>query len=86
MTRKIQPHRVTLWKGEEIDYKHMLSDGFGIPAVVTYCPCEKRMKRYSGKDEYGDRVKGTSFDDCVDCEFFQGFGFGQEIYCAYGMK
>ena len=77
------PHRVTLWKNGDIDYGHVLSDGFGIPAVVVGCPMAKEFDKYTGKDEYGDKVKGISFDDCTDCEFFQGFGLGQEIYCTY---
>jgi len=87
--RCLRPHRVTLWKNEEIDYNHVLSDGYGIPAIVIGCPIERKFKEYAGEgeyageDEYGDEVKGIGFDDCTDCEFFEGFGFGQEIYCTY---
>jgi len=77
------PHRVTLWKNEDIDYGHSLSDGYGIPAVVVGCPIGKEFEKYAGKDEYGDKAKGVSFDDCIDCEFFEGFGLGQGILCTY---
>ena len=77
------PHRVTLWKNGGIDYGHILSDGYGIPAVVTGCPIEKKFKQYTGRDEYGDKVRGMSFDGCTDFGFFEGFGLGQEIYCNY---
>jgi len=80
------PHRITLWKSGDIDYSHVLSDGYGIPAVVIGCPTEKKLKKYTGKDEYGDKVKGIAFDDCIDCEFFEGFGLGQEIFCTYGKR
>jgi len=83
----LMPHRMTLWTNGDgdmhIDYGHVLSDGYGIPAVVVGCPLQKRFRKYTGKDEYGGKVKGISFDDCSDCEFFEGFGFGQEIYCIY---
>ncbi len=83
MTYREMPHRVTLWKNEDIDYEHALSDGFGIPAVVMGCPIEEEFDKYMGDDEYGDEVQGISFDECMGCEFFDGFGFGQEIYCTY---
>ena len=83
MNKCLMPHRVTLWKNGHIDYGHILSDGYGIPAVVIGCPTERKFKKYTGKDEYGDKVRGVSFDDCTECEFFQEFGFGQEIYCTY---
>jgi hypothetical protein len=77
------PHRVTLWKSGDIDYGHILSDGYGIPALVVGCPMANEFEKHTGSDEYGDRVKGISFDDCINCEFFDGFGLGQEIYCTY---
>ncbi|MBE9513157.1 MAG: hypothetical protein IMY77_03785 [Chloroflexi bacterium] len=83
MNRKEVPHRVTLWENEDIDYNHVLSDGFGIPAVVISCPIESEFGKYTGKDEYAEEVEGISFDDCMDCGFFGGFGLGQEIYCTY---
>lgn len=79
-------HRITLWKNGDIDYRHVLSDGYGIPAVVVGCPMERKFKKYAGKDEYGDKVKGVSFDGCIDCEFFEGFGLGQEIFCTCGKR
>lgn len=83
MNKYLMPHRITLWKNEDIDYGHILSDGYGIPAIVVGCPLQKKLGKYAGKDEYGDKVKGISFDGCSDCESFEGFGFGQEIYCTY---
>lgn len=83
MSRREMPHRVTLWENEDIDYGHILSDGYGIPALVVGCPMEVEFDRYTGKDEYGDEVEGISFDDCMNCEFFDGFGLGQEICCTY---
>ena len=83
MIKRETPHRVTLWENEDIDYGHVLSDGYGIPALALACPIAKTFERYVGKDEYGDMVEGISFDDCINCEFFQGFGLGQEIYCMY---
>ncbi len=85
MNRCLMPHRVTLWiNGDgDIDYGHILSDGCGIPAVVVGCPMERQSKKYAGRDEYGNKVRGISFDDCIDCKFSEGFGFGQEIYCTY---
>lgn len=77
------PHRITLWKNGHIDYGHILSDGYGIPAVVIGCPLRKKFRKYAGKDEYGDKVREISFDDCTECEFFEEFGFGQEIFCTY---
>lgn len=89
MRKCMMPKRVTLWKGNEaegleINYEHILSDGFGIPAIVRGCPIAKKFPKYEGVDEYGNKVKGISFDDCSDCQFFEKFGFGQEIYCTYG--
>jgi len=86
MRKREMPHRITLWEKGDIDYGHILSDGYGIPAVVVGCPRERKFKKYAGNDEYGDKVGGISFDDCSDCEFFQEFGFGQEIYCTYGKQ
>lgn len=83
MGRYLMPHRVTLWKKGNIDYSHVLSDGYGIPAIVIGCPQEKKFEKFSGRNEDGDRVKGISFDDCIDCKFFRGFGLGQEIFCNY---
>lgn len=87
MAKYLMPQRVTLWRNRDgdihIDYGHVLSDGYGIPAVVVGCPLRKRFRKYAGKDKYGGKVKGISFDDCIDCGFFEGFGFGQEIYCTY---
>ena len=83
MRKRGMPHRITLWKNGDIDYGHLLSDGYGIPAVVIGCPMGRKFRKYAGKDEYGDKVKGISFDDCTDCEFFEEFGFGQEIFCTY---
>jgi len=83
MNKCLMPHRITLWKNGDIDYGHVLSDGYGIPAVVVGCPLQRRFREYAGADEYRDKVKGIGFDDCIDCKFFQGFGFGQEIYCTY---
>ena len=83
MRKREMPHRITLWNNGHIDYGHILSDGYGIPAVVVGCPLGKEFGKYVGKDEYGDKVKGISFDDCTDCEFFEEFGFGQEIFCTY---
>ena len=77
------PHRITLWKNGHIDYGHILSDGYGIPAVVVGCPLRGKFRKYASKDEYGDKVRGISFDDCTECEFFEEFGFGQEIFCTY---
>jgi len=89
--RKMQPHRVVLHKKinefeTEIDFGHELSDGFGIPAVVINCPIEKKFKKYKGFDEYGEKVEGISFDDCMDCPYFGGLGSGQEILCFYRNK
>ena len=64
MTYREIPHRVTLWKNGDIDYEHTLSDGFGIPAVVTGCPIEE-VDKYTGEDEYGEEVQGISFDECM---------------------
>jgi hypothetical protein len=83
MKQREQPHRVTLWDEDEIDFEHELSDGFGIPALVIFCPLEDEGEIYSGVDEFGDKVEGISFDDCMSCEHFDGFGFGQEIYCSF---
>jgi hypothetical protein len=83
MTTGEMPQRVTLWKNEDVDYEHILSDGYGIPAVVVDCPLRKKFRKYAGKDEYGDKVRGIGFDGCINCKFFGGFGFGQEIYCTY---
>jgi len=83
MRKEGMPHRITLWRNGDIDYRHVLSDGYGIPAVVVGCPMTRKFKKYAGKDEYRDKVRGISFDDCTDCEFFEEFGFGQEIFCAY---
>ena len=83
MNRKEVPHRVTLCENGDIDYNHILSDGFGIPAVVISCPIESEFEKYTGNDEYADKVEGISFDDCMDCEFFGGLGSGQEIDCIY---
>jgi hypothetical protein len=46
-----KPRRVTLWRrnkaGEmEINFKHPLSDGFGIPAIVAECPNKKNFSRH----------------------------------------
>jgi len=90
MKKGEMPHRITLWTSGDgnidIDYEHVLSDGYGIPAVVAGCPIGRKFKKYAGKNEYGDKVKGISFDDCTDCEFFEEFGFGQEIFCTYEKK
>lgn len=83
MKPKEIPYRVTLWKNGDVDYQHVLSDGFGIPAIVTSCPNGKKFKKYGGKDEDGERVKGIDFDECMECDYFQGLGFGDEIYCAH---
>jgi len=83
MRKREMPHRITLCENGDIDYGHVLSDGYGIPAVVVECPMARKFKKYAGKDEYRDKVRGISFDDCIDCKFFEGFGFGQEIYCTY---
>jgi hypothetical protein len=83
MRKGEMPHRITLWRNGDIDYGHILSDGYGIPAVVVGCSLRKKFREYAGKDEYGDKVRGISFDDCIDCDFFEGFGSGQEIYCTY---
>jgi len=88
MRKRGMPRRVTLWKGNEgegleINYEHTLSDGFGIPAIVVGCPITEKFVKYEGIDEYGYKVKGISFDDCTNCQFFEEFGFGQEIYCTY---
>lgn len=78
-----RPYRITLWKNEEIDYRHPLSDGYGIPAVVINCPIENEFAIHQGRDEYGDKIKGISFDECSECRYFDSFGFGQEIICWY---
>jgi hypothetical protein len=82
MKKREQPHRITLWEDDEIDYNHELSDGFGIPAIVVFCPLDSDSDIYSGNDEFGDNVEGVSFDDCMSCEYFGGLGFGQEILCS----
>jgi len=82
------PHRIVVHRminefEVEIDFNHELSDGFGIPAVVVACPLEVKLKKYSGYDEYGNKVIGISFDECTNCSYFNGLGFGQEINCLY---
>jgi len=78
----LMPHRITLWENGDIDYGHVLSDGYGIPAVVVGCLMGRKFKKYTGKDEYGDKVKGISFDDCIGCKFFEGCGLGQGVFCT----
>jgi len=87
MKRKT-PYREVLYKKinryeTEIDFKHELSDGFGIPSIVVNCPLSRRFKKYQGYDEYGNKIKGIDFDECMDCPYFNGLGYGQEIYCLY---
>lgn len=89
--RKTQPHRVALHKKinefeTEINFEHELSDGFSIPAVIINCPIEKKFKKYRGFDGYGEKVEGINFDDCMNCPYFGGLGFGQEILCFYGKQ
>ena len=90
--KKERPERVTLWRenegGElEIDFKHPLSDGFGIPAVVINCPIETRFKVYAGIDQYGNKVRGVSFDECAQsCCCFDCLDFSQAIICRYGRQ
>ncbi len=43
MNKCLMPHRITLWKNGHIDYGHILSDGYGIPAVVIGCPLRKNL-------------------------------------------
>lgn len=87
MKKGEKPYRVTLWargaNGEmEIDFKHPLSDGFGIPAVVVGCPQAKQLDKYDGLDECGEKVVGISFDECCDCPYFDSLDFSQAIICG----
>ena len=87
----VSPYRLVLHKKSNklemaIDWTHELSDGFGIPALVINCPLSKKFSTYRGNDEYGEEVKGISFDDCVDCSYFMQLGFGQEINCLFRVK
>jgi len=86
--REESPHRIVLHKKinkfeTEVDFNHELSDGFGIPAIVVGCPIEERFRKYRGYDEYGDKVRGISFDKCMNCCYFGGLGSGQEIICFF---
>jgi hypothetical protein len=81
-------HRVTLWRknkeGEmEINFKHSLSDGFGIPAIVVGCPNKKIFNEHEGLDEYGSKVVGINFDECSECQYFDGLDFSQAIICKF---
>ena len=83
-----KPYRVVIHRKinkfeTEIDFEHELSDGFGIPSIVVDCPLKRKFKKYKGYDEYGDKVEGIDFDECMDCPYFGGLGFGQEILCFY---
>lgn len=86
--KNVNPYRVVLHKKinrfeTEIDFDHEISDGFGIPSIVVGCPLERKFRKYKGYNEYGEKVKGINFDECMDCEYFEGLGFGQEILCLY---
>lgn len=87
----LTPYRIVLHKkinefDFEVDFEHELSDGFGIPSIVINCPLEKKFEKYKGYDEYGEEVEGISFDECTNCSYFGGLGFGQEILCFYKKK
>jgi len=80
------PHRIVMHKKinkfeTEIDFSYILSDGYGIPSIVIDCPLEDKFEKYKGYDEDGEKIRGISFDDCIECSYFGGLGFGQEINC-----
>jgi hypothetical protein len=82
------PHRIVIHNKvnefeTEIDFGHVLSDGFGIPSVVIDCPLQSKFEKHKGCDEYGEKIRGINFDDCMECSCFGGLGFGQEIYCFF---
>lgn len=88
---RINPHRVVLHKKlnefeVEIDFEYELSDGFGIPSIVIGCPIKDKFEKFKGYDEYSEEVEGINFDECMNCPYFGGLGFGQEILCFYKIK
>lgn len=85
------PHRIVIHKKinkfeTEVHFSHMLSDGYGIPSVVIDCPLKSKFEKYKGYDEYGNKIRGINFDDCIECSYFGGLGFGQEIYCFFKVQ